>query len=106
MSTIQLTMNQTATPFLHHESISPLNTIRSKQHHQICNVFAIRLAKCTDAYGVWKSQEKCKDLDDDLVECLYGLKRRKRVELMDKVRKQEMKDGKRDYLPPIRSDYI
>ena len=77
-----------------------LGSTYNYQDHPFCRDFELRLANCVEAYGWYRSQEKCTLLFKDLEECLYSQKRNKRISLMQQERARQSKKGqKREYLP-------
>lgn len=77
-----------------------LGSAYTYQDHPICRDFELRLVDCVEAYGWYRSQEKCNLLFKDLEECLYNLKRNKRLFLMKQERSRlESKGRKREDLP-------
>uniref|UniRef100_A0A8D8S318 NADH-ubiquinone oxidoreductase 15 kDa subunit n=1 Tax=Cacopsylla melanoneura TaxID=428564 RepID=A0A8D8S318_9HEMI len=70
-----------------------------------CRKFEDRYLQCIEAYGQSKLCEtKCKDFQDDLIECNTMDKQIKRIKLMDKERQRQINAGERpkgkEYMEP------
>ncbi|XP_076235433.1 NADH dehydrogenase (ubiquinone) 15 kDa subunit isoform X2 [Calliopsis andreniformis] len=77
------------------------SNIGTYQQHPECRDFEFRLADCVEAYGWYRSLEKCDLLFKDLEECAYNLKRNKRLGIMLQERKRQ---GRTSFIPPPPTD--
>ncbi|KZC06445.1 hypothetical protein WN55_10355 [Dufourea novaeangliae] len=91
---------------LRNRIFNDLNAAYNAQTHPVCKNFELRLADCVEAYGFKKGEEKCNLLVLDLKECLYRTKRQKRIQMIQAVRREQMKKGERDYMPIDRLDLL
>lgn len=73
-----------------------------------CNDIELETANCVDAYGFIRGKEKCKELISDLYECVYHTKQNKRMELMHIEYQNQVKKGKKEYIPvpPVSYFYV
>uniref|UniRef100_A0A023FMX2 Putative mitochondrial respiratory chain complex i n=1 Tax=Amblyomma cajennense TaxID=34607 RepID=A0A023FMX2_AMBCJ len=71
-----------------------------------CHKLSMQLALCKEAYGLNRAPEKCKAEDEDFKECMFGFKQRMRVQLMQKERERQFKNGEREqkYAEPATMD--
>uniref|UniRef100_A0A6M2E1G5 Putative mitochondrial respiratory chain complex i n=1 Tax=Amblyomma tuberculatum TaxID=48802 RepID=A0A6M2E1G5_9ACAR len=61
-----------------------------------CHKLSRQLALCKEAYGLNRAPEMCKAEEEDFKECMFGFKQRVRVQLMQKERERQFKNGERE----------
>ncbi|KAL0132904.1 hypothetical protein PUN28_000557 [Cardiocondyla obscurior] len=79
--------------------------VRSLQCSKACGPYELMYMDCMEAYGYHRGKEKCRLILDDMYECVFKVKRIRRIEMMAKERIRQYKDGKRDKIfdetPPL-----
>lgn len=76
------------------------NLFITAQSSKECADFELRVIDCVDAYGFYRAEDKCRNLIADFHECVFMTKQVKRSILMYQERSRQVKEGKREFLPP------
>lgn len=58
-----------------------------------CKDFELRYVYCLEAYGKSLGESKCKDLKEDMRECIFKIKQLSRVYAISNERSRQLKSG-------------
>ncbi|XP_072755409.1 NADH dehydrogenase [ubiquinone] iron-sulfur protein 5 [Anoplolepis gracilipes] len=82
-----------------------LGNIRNFQCLKECAQYELQYMDCMEAYGYHKGKKQCRLILDDMYECVMKIKRLRRIEVMQKERYRQYKNGEREKLwaetPPL-----
>lgn len=69
--------------------------LTSLQYRKDCAPYEIMYLDCMEAYGHHQGQKKCRMILNDMHECVFKVKRMRRVVAMNKERERQFKNGER-----------
>ncbi|XP_011872194.1 PREDICTED: uncharacterized protein LOC105564448 [Vollenhovia emeryi] len=79
--------------------------VRTLQFHKECAQYELQYVDCMEAYGYHRGKEKCRLILEDMYECVFKVKRMRRVMMMAKERHRQFNNGERtnefEETPPL-----
>lgn len=69
--------------------------VRNLQCNKDCAGYELLYIDCMEAYGYHRGKEKCRLILKDMYECVYRIKRLRRVYNMQQERHRQYKNGER-----------
>ncbi|XP_011697105.1 PREDICTED: NADH dehydrogenase [ubiquinone] iron-sulfur protein 5 [Wasmannia auropunctata] len=79
--------------------------IRNLQSLKECAMYEVHYVDCMEAYGYHRGREKCRLLLEDMYECVFKIKRMRRIHLMEEERRRQFNSGERknryEETPPL-----
>lgn len=71
-------------------------SVRNVQCLKECAPYEIQYVDCMEAYGYHRGKEKCRLILEDMYECVFKVKRLRRIHDMQKERERQFKSGERE----------
>ncbi|XP_011635130.1 uncharacterized protein LOC105425858 [Pogonomyrmex barbatus] len=79
--------------------------LRNLQAMERCAKYELHFMDCMEAYGYHKGREKCRLIYEDMCECIFKVKRRRRIQAMNAERERQFWSGERknryEETPPL-----
>lgn len=75
--------------------------VRNLQFRKDCAPYELMYIDCMEAYGYHQGKDKCRMIMHDMYECVYNVKKLRRVMLMHRERARQLQNGERkEHYPP------